>query len=114
MTKKEQALRAAIADLKAKLAASGESVGVIEGMEDALLTLEERTIGRTRVGTVVVSTVYTGRDGYGGQEWETLVFTPRIDPFSGEEAIGTHHEEARYYSEEDAKAGHAAMIEKWE
>ena len=114
MTNDNVPLKAAIAKMRAELATNAAMLKVVEEMEEYALTLEERTVGRTRVGAVVVSTVYTGRDGYGGKEWETLVFTSRIDPFSGEEAIGTHHEESRYYSEDEAKAGHDAMVEKWE
>jgi hypothetical protein len=111
-TKKEQALQAAIADLKSKLAGNTE---LLRMLETATAPLAERRVGKTVLKNgMIVSTVRSLADADPDYpEWESLVFTPRIDPFSGEEAIGTHHDEARYYSEDEAKAGHAAMIEKW-
>lgn len=67
---------------------------------------DNRIVERTKVGDVLVSTVFLGLDHNFTDEgppilWETLVFGGPLN-----------EEMYRYTSLEDAKAGHAAMVQR--
>ena len=67
------------------------------------LAYGDRTVEKTRLGVVEISTVFLGRDhqyGNGPSLWfETLVFGGILD-----------QEMDRYTTLHDAKSGHAAMV----
>lgn len=71
----------------------------------------DRTLARTELPGVVVSTVFLGIDHRYGEAppvlWETMIFAEE-----GSTAVDFDEEQARYTSKDDALAGHRAMVAK--
>lgn len=71
---------------------------------------EGRTLARTELPRVTVSTVFLGLDHRMGAEgppvlWETMIFTQ-----DGSTADGLNEEQWRYTNREDALAGHSRAV----
>lgn len=68
----------------------------------------DRHVGLTDIGGITVSTVFLGIDHSFGSGppllFETMVFDPAAGPLD--------EEQVRYSTEEQAAAGHAAMVER--
>lgn len=82
--------------------------------------LTSRAVGRTRVGDVVVSTVWLGLNHAAGLPglppllYETMVFDARVHDEDGEEPdYGTPLETMRYSTGPDAIAGHERTVDEW-